>query len=155
MSENIVAEEKENTTPSMPKMPQMPDGKGLDYKQVASLLAEKSKVVVEPDDPVMMLLPILNCFLAEEELLLKKHNEALKKVLGERTDYYFKNVEDVSNKISVSLSSVALTTFQETFEKQNEIQKQSNSIIRWASMIVLFSAFINVAVLVVSLFYRS
>jgi hypothetical protein len=60
------------------------DGIGLDLESVRTLLAQKHATVVDPDDPVLMLVTLQNAFLAEYEKLLARHNKALTSMLAER-----------------------------------------------------------------------
>ena len=55
----------------------MPDGIGLSFDQVRTLLIQAHKTTMSDDDPMLMLVTINNAFLGEYDKLLDRHNEAL------------------------------------------------------------------------------
>lgn len=46
-------------------MPELPGGIGLTLNEVRALLAAKNSVTVTPDDPILMMVTLLNAFLTE------------------------------------------------------------------------------------------
>lgn len=61
---------------------------------------------MSPDDPILMIVTVLNAFLAEEEKLLD-HRKALTAILAERTDGYVRAVEQTTAHLGESLSSAS------------------------------------------------
>ena len=126
---------------SPPPMPQLPDGIGMDLEQVAQLLAEKSKTIVSPDDPVLMMVTLLNAFLAEENRLMDRHKKALTEIFATRLDEYVKGVKATSDELGHFLASSTLAAQQKMFTGHH-------SAMIWTAAIVAVSALVNVAVFV-------
>ena len=138
-----------------PAMPQLPDGIGLSFEQVAGLLAEKNKTIVSLDDPILMTVTMLNAFLAEEDRLMKRHKEAITQVLASRTDKFVQSVTEAASSVSETFSGQAVAVMKEAVVSQGEAfasmekslaSHQAN--IRWWAIIALVSAAVNVAVFV-------
>lgn len=142
LSEQEIAQRSQEPPP----MPQLPDGIGLDFDQVAQLLAERSKTIVSPDDPILMLVTVLNAFLAEENKLMGRHREALTHVLATRTDKYVAAVELVAADLGRTLSSSTLDAMKNTFIEHNKELANHKANMRWLSAIIVVSALINVGV---------
>ena len=131
-----------------PCMPALPDGVGLTLDEVRALLAAKNSVTVTPDDPILMMVTLLNAFLTEEEKLLDRHRKALTKILADRTDGYVKIVEQTTSSLSESLSSTSLSEINKIFAKHAGTMNRFRSSITWLAAIIGTSALVNVAVFV-------
>ncbi len=57
-------------------MPLLPDGIGMNLDQVAALLANKNKTIVSKDDPLLMMVTVMNAFLAQENALMDRLKQA-------------------------------------------------------------------------------
>lgn len=135
-----------------PPQPELPDGIGMDMEQVRKLLAEKNRMIVKPDDPVLMLVTMLNVFLAEEEKLLNRHNKALTAVLSKKSEEYVKNVEAITQSLGATLSSSALDAMNKVFADHRVVLEKHRANMLWLTVIVGFSAFVNVAVFILNNF---
>jgi len=124
-----------------PAAPILPDGIGLTHDQVAELLVLQCKLEVSPDDPMMMMVTLLNAYLHEQDKLLQRHNQALTSILSARTDGYVQAVEQVSNDLKTSLASSTVEGIQSTYK-----QFRISSI--WLAGIIGVSALVNVTVFV-------
>nr|WP_320013117.1 hypothetical protein [uncultured Desulfobulbus sp.] len=129
-------------------LPELPDGIGLSMEEVRMLLAVKNSASVSPDDPILMVVTVLNAFLSEEEKLLDRHSKALTAILTERTDGYVKAVEQTATHLGESLSSASAAEMTRLFsENTKKIEKFKQSQV-WLAAIVTVSALVNVAVFV-------
>jgi hypothetical protein len=141
-------EAREEKTFEMPAMPQLPDGIGLNHDQVAQLLAEKSKTIVSPDDPVLMMVTLCNAFLAEENKLMTRHKEVLAHVLAEKTDGFVQAVRQVADRMGQTLASSTVDAMRAALEAhRRDLQRHRRDMV-WLSAIIVTSALINVAVFV-------
>lgn len=139
----------ENVTHSdLPSMPELPDGIGLTLNEVRALLAAKNSVTVTPDDPILMMVTLLNAFLAEEERLLERHRKALTSILADRTDHYIQAVEQTTASLGESLSSSSLSEMKKIFVEHDGTMNRFRSSITWLAAIIGTSALVNVAVFV-------
>jgi hypothetical protein len=131
-----------------PCMPELPDGVGLTLDGVRALLAAKNSVTVTPDDPILMMVTLLNAFLTEEEKLLERHRKALTTILADRTDGYVKAVEQTTASLSESLSNASLEEIKKIFQENGGTINRFRSDMIWLAAIVGTSALVNVAVFV-------
>ena len=132
----------------IPDMPQLPDGIGLTLDEVRSLLATKNSITVSPDDPILMMVTLLNAFLTEEEKLLDRHRKALTSILTDKTDTYIKAVEQTTVNLSESISALSGTEIKKIFNENSGMMNRFRSNMVWLAAIVGISALVNVAVFV-------
>lgn len=129
-------------------MPALPDGVGLSLEEVRTLLAVKNSTSVSPDDPILMIVTVLNAFLAEEEKLLDRHRKALTAILTERTDGYVKAVEQTTTHLGERLSSGSAKEMSRLFSENTGRMERFNSSLFWLTAIVTAAALINVAIFI-------
>lgn len=67
MSDGTVTPNKLRPMPKPKPKPVLADGRGLKYSEVRALLAEKHDSGISLDDPILMLVTILNVYLGELE----------------------------------------------------------------------------------------
>lgn len=134
--------------PEIPGMPQLPDGIGLTLDEVRSLLATKNSITVSPDDPILMMVTLLNAFLTEEEKLLDRHRKALTSILTDKTDIYIKAVEQTTASLSESISTSSVHEIKKIFQENGATMNRFRSNMVWLAAIVGISALVNVAVFV-------
>lgn len=131
-----------------PAMPELPDGIGLTLDDVRVLLAQKNSITVSPDDPVLMIVTILNAFLTEEEKLLERHRKALTSILSDKTDVYIKTVEKTTSNLQESISSASVEEIKKIFIANNSVLQKFKINMCWLAAIVCITALINVALFV-------
>lgn len=131
-----------------PAIPELPNGIGLTIDGVRSLLATKNSVSVSPDDPILMMVTLLNAFLTEEEKLMDRHRKALTSILADRTDHYVQAVEQTISCLGESLSSSSLSEIKKNFVEHDKAMNRFRSSIIWLAAIIGTSALVNVAVFV-------
>ena len=128
--------------------PAVPDGIGLDLKSVRTLLAQKHATVVDPDDPVLMLVTLQNAFLAEYEKLLDRHNKALTAMLAEKTDGYVSGVLSATKGLAKDFSAASVETIRTILQGHVSALAAFRQNLTWLAAIVIISALVNVAVFV-------
>ena len=138
----------EHLKSNSPPMPELPDGIGLTIDGVRSLLATKNSISVSPDDPILMMVTLLNAFLTEEEKLMDRHRKALTSILADRTDHYVQAVEQTTASLGESLSSSSLSEIKKIFVEHDGTMNRFRSSITWLAAIIGTSALVNVAVFV-------
>ena len=131
-----------------PAMPELPDGIGLSLDDIRVLLAKKNSITVSPDDPVLMMVTILNAFLTEEEKLLERHRKALTSILSDKTDIYIKTVEKTTSSLQDSISSASVEEIKKIFVTNNSVLQKFKINMNWLAAIVCISALINVAIFI-------
>lgn len=96
------------------------DGVGMSLEAVRALLAERNKMVVDPDDPILGVVTINNAFLAQMDALLARHQLALKATMKEATEENIKAVKAEGNKFAANFKEAAI---ESTIAKVTEHQK--------------------------------
>ena len=151
------SEEGKTGTPKPEKEPMafLSDGIGLSYAEITEELARKSKTIVSPDDPILMMVPLCNAFLAEESKLMERHKKALAQVMAGKTDRFVQSVQKAVDELGQTLTSATVQSLQaafteqrETMAQQRQAMQQHRSNIFWLSAIAATSALVNVAVFV-------
>ena len=128
-----------------PAMPALPDGVGLSYEELAGRLAEKSRVIVSPDDPILMMVPLCNAFLEEEQKLMNLHKAALAQVMAS-------SGQGVADVLGKPLTSSAASGLEHAMAEHRDTLQQHRSHVFWLSAIAVISALAN-AVVFVALFF--
>lgn len=141
---------EQESKPEIPNMPLLPDGIGLTLDEVRSLLATKNSITVSPDDPILMMVTLLNAFLSEEEKLLDRHRKALTSILTDKTDNYVTAVAQTTASLSESISNSSVHEIKKIFQKNGATMNRFRSNMVWLAAIVGISALVNVAVFVLS-----
>ena len=142
--ESKTAEAPESTAESEKPQPEMPDGVGISYEDIAVMLAMKHDTSVSRDDPVLMLVSICNSFLGEVEKLHKKHNEALTQIITARTQEYIAGVQETTDAFSKTISDASIDGIRKIFEEHASALQASKWNARWCALIVAVSALANV-----------
>ena len=126
--------------------PAVPDGIGLDLESVRALLAQKHAAVVDPDDPVLMLVTLQNAFLAEYEKLLDRHNKALTAMLAEKADSYVSGVLSATKGLAKDFSAASVENIRTILQGHVSALAAFRQNLTWLAAIVIISALVNVAV---------
>ncbi len=120
----------------------MPEGIGLSFDQVRTLLIQAHKTTMSDDDPMLMLVTINNAFLGEYDKLLDRHNEALTTFLVDQAHEYL----EVARVAAEAASGVGV--IQEACRKHLAAVNVCQGNMKWLAAITAISALLNVAVFV-------
>ena len=128
----------------------MPDGAGLSLEHIRSLLAQVHETVVPKDDPILMVVTLLNAYLGEVERLQARHEKGLGKLMAEKTDAYVAGVHAATGKLSESLSSASVEGIRKVFDDHAARLAVFKSNVSWTALIVALSALANVTVFILA-----
>lgn len=123
----------------------LPDGIGLSIEHVRGLLAQAHETVVSKDDPILMVITMLNAFLTEVEKLQKRHEAGLSRLMADKTDAYIRGVQDATTQLSKSLSSASVEGIKAACAEHDARLTTFKSNISWLAGIVAVFALLNVA----------
>jgi hypothetical protein len=140
----------DETTPaenSQEEPSELPDGIGISYEDMAVMLAMKHDTSMGLNDPVMMLVSIINSFLGEVTKLHDKHNEALTHIITARTKEYIASVQNTTDALTQTLSEASVEAIRKIFAEHASALQASKWNARWCAFIVAVSATANVIVL--------
>mgnify|MGYP003623232730 CR=1 FL=1 len=128
--------------------PVLPDGIGLSLDDVRALLAKKHETVVAADDPLLMMVTILNAFLAEQQKQNDKWQGGMRQLLADKTDEYVSGVQTATDSLAEKLQAVSAQSMQNSFQTFRDSLNNFKSTMIVLSAVVAISAIINVAVFV-------
>ena len=142
--------EVQTQTPSEPGDPQalLLDGHGLSFDQVRAILAKVHETVVDKNDPILMVVTILNAWLGELTKLHARHENGLNRLMTEKTDGYVSGVQATVNQLTTSLSSASVDGIRKVFDDHASRLNAFKNNTAWLAAIVAVSALVNVAVFV-------
>lgn len=126
----------------------LPDGAGLSLEQIRTLLAKVHETVVPKDDPILMVVTLLNAYLEEVERLQARHEKSLGKFMAEKTDAYVAGVHAATGKLTESLSSASVEGIRKVFDDHAARLAAFKSNVSWTALIVALSALANVTVFI-------
>lgn len=134
-----------NETQEPEPMPEMPDGRGLKYEEVQALLHAKHKTSVGTNDPILMLVTILNVYLGELENSHNRHDAAMAKIIAAKTAEYISGVRQTTDTLTKTLSDASVEGIRKTFDDQAGRLKAFENSLFWCSALISLSALINAA----------
>ena len=121
---------------------------GLTLEEVRSLLSNMHNASIPKNDPLLMVMTILNAYLGEVEKLHARHEKGLSRLMAEKTDAYVSGVNAAVDQLSESLSSASVEGIRKIFEAHAATLNNFRNAALWAAAIVSASALVNVAVFV-------
>ena len=140
MNENI---QSGCSAPDGEVLPQLPDGIGIKLEDMAVLLAMKHGTSVSMDDPVLMVVSICNSFLGEVQHLHQRHNEALSRIITDRTKAYVQAVRETTESFGKAVSSASVEGISKIFDRHTAALQASIWNIRWCALIAAARALLN------------
>lgn len=71
----------------------LPDGFGMSLDEIRALILNKYDIKVDKDDPILLIVPILNACLHEQKKLQDEYKENLKGVYQEVLEIFLENLD--------------------------------------------------------------
>lgn len=140
--------EQEETQNAGAVSPALPDGIGLTLDDVRALLAKEHETIVPKDDPMLMIVTLLNAYLDEVDKLHARHGKALAALMAGKTDAYVKGVQGATDALAAQLSASSVEGIRKVFAEHAGQLQSLKSGMWYAAAIVAVSALVNVAVFV-------
>lgn len=128
-------------------LPELPDGIGLSYNDIVSILRSKHKSHIDVTEPTLMLVTVCNVFLGELLKLHKRHNEALSTIIAGKTQEYITGVKQTTDAFTQTLADASVEGVRRIFEDHAAVLQAHQGNTRWCALIVAISALANLAVL--------
>lgn len=138
----------ENKAPEAEKEALLPDGVGLSLENVRDLLVNAHDCKVSKDDPILMVVTMLNAYLGEVQGLHRKHEAGLSRLMAEKTDGYVAGVQGAVTALQDGLSSASVEGIKAVFNDHDSRLKAFKSNLSWLGAITACSAIINVVAFV-------
>lgn len=128
-------------------VPELPDGIGLSYNDIVSILRSKHKSHIDVTEPTLMLVTMCNVFLGELQKLHQRHNEALSSIIAGKTQEYITGVKQTTDAFSQTLADASVEGVRRIFENHAAVLQKHQGNTRWCALIVAISALANLAVM--------
>ena len=151
MMQNAHSPDVSGAVPAQPeKDALLPDGTGLTIEQVRALLAKAHEAVISKDDPILMVVTMLNAYLTEVDRLQARHEKGLSRLMAEKTDGYVAGVQAAVEQLTESLSSASAEGIRKVFEDHAARLHTFRLNVSWVAAIVAVSALLNVAAFILA-----
>lgn len=124
---------------SKPK-PALPDGRGLKYADIRAMLAEKHGVGVTLDDPILMLVSILNVYLGEFQDAHQAYNKALGDILADRTQEHIAKVQETAEQLEKAVSETSINAVKAVFMAHDASLRRHNICMLWLTGVMVLAA---------------
>jgi hypothetical protein len=132
-----------NTAPSTSNNPA-----AMNLEEVRAHVAQEHGESIPKNDPLLMVVTVMNICLAHMADLHKRHETGLSRLMADKTDGYVKGVRAATDALAENLSSASAEGLKEVFRQQDaRLAAFKNSLV-WLAAIVSVSALLNVAVFV-------
>lgn len=128
--------------------PLLPDGIGLSISDVQKLLAEKHEIAIPKDDPVLMVVTMLNAYLKEVQTLHERHEKGMSKLLADKTDVYVSGIQDSTNKLTETFTSASTEGVKQVWAENMIALVGFRKSLALGGTIIFLSALVNVTVFI-------
>ncbi len=91
--EDIQEQEREQAQTQQEKEYLLPDGFGMSLDEVRALILNKYDIKVDKDDPILLIVPILNAFLFEQQKMQEEHSAVMEKVYQQVLEEFLKALD--------------------------------------------------------------
>ncbi len=120
-----------------------PDGLGMSIGDVQALLAKQNETAVPKDDPVLLIVTILNAFMAENKAQQDKYMLALKHVYADLAKDFTEETMNTTEEVHRTLKKVSTEGLVKITERQTaritELQVQLRSTCIIIGLLVLLN----------------
>lgn len=126
----------------------LPDGIGMSIEEIRTMLIAKHNTKIPKDDPILMVVSMLNAALTEQAKLQKAHEVALGKMMSEHTKNYVQNTENGMKEIMETLSSLTTKGLNEAAKDMVKFKMSMFycTIITFISSLLIVGTFVLKAV---------
>lgn len=125
--------------------PRLPDGIGMDVKEVASQMAMLHDTIVQKDDPVLMMVTVLNMFMTRLDRLFDLHRQEMAKVLGHEVFNCLgetkKTAESLGDVLKASSSQAIATSIAQGLG----VLQNCFTGAKWCTLVIVICTAANVA----------
>ncbi len=91
--EDIQEQEREQAQTQQEKEYLLPDGFGMSLDEVRALILNKFDFKVDKDGPILLIVPILNAFLFEQQKMQEEHSAVMEKVYQQVLEEFLKALD--------------------------------------------------------------
>lgn len=153
-----ITQENLNTITNEPESILNTDGRYADFEQAEGFLTydnviksvrDISNLTLEKDDPILMLVPILNAFLNEQKKNNTIYCSSIKSAITESTKKYVQQVYETTSSLGDLLKNASISEIRIIFEKYNASLRRHEIHMKYCTLIICLSSIINVIVFII------
>jgi hypothetical protein len=148
MSEEYNDDFEEDSRPSVNADYLVPGAKEFTYEEIRSLLFSTHKVSLSDDDPILMLVTLLNVHLGQLERTHRRHEQASKIILAEQSAKYIDDVKNTTSSLGEILKNSSIEAVRDIFSRQAAVLQSHMSSSKWCAAVIASSAIINLIIFI-------
>jgi len=144
-----------NSPDSTEAVPSVSDsGAGLSIEEVRAILHREAGVSIDKDDPLCLLVPILNAYMGAFDRFAAKHRDGFSVYLNSEGLKFLDQARQAADTLTKGVSQSSVSEIKEIFQGFNRSLLNFQSNIRWLTIIVVVVSVANVLAVILSNFVR-
>ncbi len=124
------------------------DGIGMSIEYVRALIAKENEVIIDKDDPILLMVTILNAFFHEHEKVQEKYMIALKNLYSDQVNDFVETIQESTDKVEEKLRAISTEGLIKIYESQNKRMAELQAQLRNTCIIIGLLVLLNIAVMV-------
>ncbi len=125
-----------------------PDGIGMSIEYVKSLIAKDNEVIVDKDDPILLMVTILNAFFHEQEKAQDKYMLALKNVYSDQVNDFVDEIHKSTEQVKETLQSISTEGLIKIYERQNERMAELQTQLKYTCIVIGLLVLLNITAMI-------
>lgn len=125
-------------------------GVGLSVEEVRSLLHREASVSISRDDPLCLLVPILNAYMGEFDKFAARHREGFSAYLNTESSKFLDQAKQAADTLTRGVSQASVAEIKEAFQSVNKSLANFQSNMRLLSIVVVVASFANILAVILS-----
>jgi hypothetical protein len=118
----------------------------LSYEGIRRTIFDLYGTTIAKDDPILMILPMLQVFCRVLQDLQNNHKKKLNKVLAQETEKYIKEVIDITQSLSKLLENATIKSIEEIFNKYSNSLNEHKSYLKYSTLIIIVTVITNLVI---------
>lgn len=125
-------------------------GIGLTIEDVRAILHREAGVSIDKDDPLCLLVPILNAYMDAFDKFAEKHRDGFSLYLNEEGSKVLEQSRKAADILAKGVSQSSISEIREIFQGFNKSLLNFQSNIRWLTIIAVVVSLANVLAVILS-----
>jgi hypothetical protein len=121
---------------------------GMSVEDARALVAKEHGETIPANDPVLLIVTVMNACLGQMGDLHKRHEAGLSRLMADKTYGYVRGVKTATGQLAQSLSSASIEGLREVFREQDARLQAFRHKLSSLAALVAVSALVNAVVLV-------
>lgn len=125
-------------------------GIGLSIDEVRAILHRAAGVSIDRDDPLCLLVLILNAYMGAFDTFAAKHREGFSAYLNGEGSKYLEQAKQAADTLTKGISQSSVSEVKAIFQSCNKSLGTYQSNMRWLTIIVVAMSLANVLAVILS-----